>query len=140
MQGHEDGLLVGEVLVDRADADARGFRDAIRGDGSGAVTPKHTLRRPEGSLPDPARALLFWFTARERPFGGFHGIKRTGNERSTGLACQHADSRHTVVSRSTGARMGAVAKAHGVAGVVAEQTQTTSSRGGWWPHAQVKVG
>src|SRR3954469_11992879 len=83
MQGHEDGLLVGEVLVERADADARCFRDSVGGDGFGAVTPQHTLHRLEDNLHGLPGALLLGLTPRGPSFAGFHGISLTTDDCST---------------------------------------------------------
>ena len=47
MKRAEDGTLVGEILVERADADAGGLGDAIGGDGVSAVALDHELDRLE---------------------------------------------------------------------------------------------
>ncbi len=47
MKGCEDRALVGEVLIQRPDADAGGLRDAVGGDGLGPVPLHHKLDRLE---------------------------------------------------------------------------------------------
>ena len=70
IKGGEDRPLVGEVLIERPDADAGCLRDAIRGDGLGAVTLHHTLDRLEHGLHGLPRALLLRLAPRERFFVG----------------------------------------------------------------------
>src|SRR4051812_26834387 len=45
VKGGEDGALVGKVLIERADADAGGLGDAIRGHSLGSVALYHKLDR-----------------------------------------------------------------------------------------------
>src|SRR4051812_46671981 len=72
VKGGEDGPLVGKVLVERSDADARRLRDAVRREAFGAVTLQHPRDRLEDGPHRLPGALLLGLATRERSFAGLH--------------------------------------------------------------------
>jgi hypothetical protein len=75
VQRREDGALVGEVLVERSDADARDLGDAVGGHGLRSMPLDHQPDRFEHGVHGLPCALLLRRVARDDSFGALHAAR-----------------------------------------------------------------